>query len=222
MEKGDWKAGRLNRVGRMLLLVFGLVLGMLLILFIVQLSFNVKKSGSDQIAGTGTNLLAETDLTGTVKMINDSEMIVGGADRSDQTIKITGDTRYEMRNPRTFLYEQTEQKNINKGKLVYVELDTTSQDTAKTIKTDYLTNLGGRVKSKENNQITIVDYLDQEIVVDVDDATKIFQLGKPELLTIADIPLENNILIYSNELYESGRPISAEWVEVLEEFKPES
>jgi hypothetical protein len=215
MEKGEIQIGKLNRMWRIVLLVFGLILGMLLIWFIVRLSFTAKQSNQGM---TETNLLSEVDMTGTVKMIDESKMVIGGDFVSDQEIVLNDNTKYEIRNPRTFLYEEAGKNSITKDKLVYVELvGGASEYTAEVIKTDYQSVLGGRVKSLDGNRLVLVDYLEQEILVNLNDSTQIFILGKPDLLSVSDIPMNNNVIIYANSVYESGKVIIAEWVEVLEE-----
>ena len=207
--------GKINRIWRFILLIVGIFIVMLLVWFLVKLTFKVNLTSQ---VTTGINVLSEVDMTGTVKMVDSNLLVLGSVDNSDIEIKLDENSKYELRNPRNFLYEEANKDIVTKDKLIYVELQSDQEErVAKTIKTDYQTVLGGKVKSIEGNRVVYVDYQGQEMFTDLYDGTKIFKLGREDLLAVSDIPLENNIIVYSGQVYQPGQPFVAEWLEILDD-----
>lgn len=208
--------GKINRAWKFLVIIVGVVIVGLVVWFMVGLVFDLNRNKQ---VSTGVDLLSEVDITGKVKMVDESKIVLveeGGT--TDREILIDENTKYELRNPRNFAYEEASKDIVTKDKTVYVEVEGVNGNMlAKRVKTDYQTILGGKVKSIEGGRIVYVDYLGQEIFTDMYDGTKIFQLGRDDLLTAGDIPLENNIVVYSKEVYQLGQPFMAEWIDVLDD-----
>jgi hypothetical protein len=205
----------IKRVKELVLMLALLVLGGLIAWFIISLSWG--KMGGEQTS-TGVNLLAATDLTGPLKSINDSQLVMDSKEQGTVTVGLNANTQYQIRNPHTYMYDLIDKQFLTSGQNVFVELDKTqSAMVATAVKTDYPTSLGGKVVAVEGNQITLQDYLGTNYTINTTDTTEIFIRGQSDALKVSDILVDKNIVVSAGRAYEVGQPVEAGYIEILDE-----
>ena len=150
------------------------ILGIIVIWLVVKLVFGPTTNQSQL-----TNLLAGVDITGTVKSIDSSSLVVTTTDQDEQTLVLTSATTFVVRNPQTYLFDPISQQYVVPGMTANVHIKENNQSPeVELVQVDYLTSLGGRVVEVDGNILTLADYKGDEYIVEVTENSIVFIRGQ--------------------------------------------